>query len=133
MAPSLSVPSAPVVPPTPVVSAVAPTIPVLSGGADFQPSQGPPPIQVLGSDSDDDDADVQTVTIPFNSASSSTFLPMISVEERWSTELEFRYYYFLSVIPFIILKFGSSLYIFMLVKHSFFKLVFYIYRHFSIN
>ena len=82
------VPSISAVPAVPAISA-APTIPV--GDSEFLPSQGPPPIQVLESESEDDDADVQTVTIPFNSASSSTFLPMISVEDRWSTELEFRY------------------------------------------
>ena len=81
-----AVPSISAVPAVPATSA-APTIPV--GNSEFLPSQGPPPIQVLESESEDDD--VQTVTIPFNSASSSTFLPMISVKDRWSTELEFRY------------------------------------------
>ena len=75
------------VPSTSAVSAV----PVIPGNLEFLSSQGPPPIQVLESESEEDDADVLTVTIPFNSASSSTFLPMISVEDRWSTELEFRY------------------------------------------
>ena len=89
MVPGVSVPVAP----APVASTGnVPTIPVLPGNSsDFMTSQGPPPIQVLQSDSEEDDADVQTVTIPFNSASSSTFLPMISIEDRWSTELEFRY------------------------------------------
>ena len=85
--------SVPAVTSTPVVPSVsaATAIPVIPGNSEFQPSQGPPPIQVLESESEEDDTDVQTVTIPFNSASSSTFLPMISVEDRWSTELEFRY------------------------------------------
>ena len=96
-APSASIPavsSVPEVPSIPVVpsASAASAVPVVSGSPDFLPSQGPPPIQVLESESDEDDADVQTVTIPFNSASSSTFLPMISVEDRWSTELEFRYF-----------------------------------------
>ena len=82
--------SASVVPP--VAATNVPSIPVISDNSqEFSTSQGPPPIQVLQSDSEEDDADVQTVTIPFNSASSSTFLPMISTEDRWSTELEFRY------------------------------------------
>ena len=76
----------------PVAAANVPLIPVIPDNSqECSPSQGPPPIQVLQSDSEDDDADVQTVTIPFNSASSSTFLPMISIEDRWSTELEYRY------------------------------------------
>ena len=87
MVPGVSVPVAP-----PVAAANVPSIPVIPDNSqEFSTSQGPPPIQVLQSDSEDDDADVQTVTIPFNSASSSTFLPMISIEDRWSTELEFRY------------------------------------------
>ena len=86
MVPGVSVPVAP-----PVAAASVPSIPVIPDNSqEFSPSQGPPPIQVLQSDSEDD-ADVQTVTIPFNSASSSTFLPMISIEDRWSTELEYRY------------------------------------------
>ena len=89
-----AVPSISAVPAVPAISAV-PTIPV--GNPEFMPSQGPPPIQVLESESEDDD--VQTVTIPFNSASSSTFLPMISVEDRWSTELEFSCLLYTSPSP----------------------------------
>ena len=88
-----SVPDVPSILVVPSASA-ATAVPVIPGSSDFLSSQGPPPIQVLESESDEDDADVQTVTIPFNSASSSAFLPMISVEDRWSTELEFRYFLF---------------------------------------
>ena len=85
----------------PPVAVNVPSIPGISDSSqEFSSSQGPPPIQVLQSDSEEDDADVQTVTIPFNSASSSTFLPMISTEDRWSTELEFRYLTFNSFLSY---------------------------------
>ena len=55
---------------------------------------GPPPITVIKSGSEDD-PDVQSITIPFRSASSGNFLPMISVADNWISELEFRFVYYL--------------------------------------
>ena len=51
---------------------------------------GPPPITVIESGSEED-PDVQSITIPFRSASSGNFLPMISVADNWISELEFRF------------------------------------------
>ena len=55
-------------------------------------SAGPPQITVIDSDSHEEDADVQSITIPFRSASSGAFLPMISVDDKWFSEQEFRYF-----------------------------------------
>ena len=55
-------------------------------------SAGPPQITVIDSDSPEEDADVQSITIPFRSVSSGAFLPMISVDDKWFSEQEFRYF-----------------------------------------
>ena len=62
-----------------------PSIPVVSAIA-----SGPPPVTIIESGSDEDTSDVQSLTIPFRSASSGNFLPMISIEDKWISELEFR-------------------------------------------
>ena len=57
-----------------------------------------PPIITEQSDSDED---VQTLAIPFRSGNSDTYLPMLSVDESWSTDTEFRFvsYYLISSYP----------------------------------
>ena len=66
------------------------------------PVAGPsaiPPITVFSAASQaastvesDSDSDVKTLTIPFRSASGN-FLPMITTEDKWISELEFRLLY----------------------------------------
>ena len=48
----------------------------------------PPPIVVENSDSDED---VQTLAVPIRSGSSEAFLPMVSTDDSWSTDTEFRF------------------------------------------
>ena len=55
------------------------------------PSAGPPQITVIDLDSPEEDTDVQSIMIPFRSASSGAFLPVISVDDKWFSEQEFRY------------------------------------------
>ena len=51
-------------------------------------SSAPPPIVVENSESEDD---VQTLAVPFRSGSSEAFLPMVSTDESWSTDVEIRF------------------------------------------
>ena len=71
----------------------APTIPVAASGASLAPpittSGGPLPIVV--EDSGDSDPGVQTLAVPFRAGSSDTYLPMISTDDSWSSDAEFRY------------------------------------------
>ena len=62
-------------------------------------SSAPPPIVLENSESDDD---VQTLAVPFRSGSLETFLPMVSTDESWSTDQEFRFifYFYLTVVYF---------------------------------
>ena len=81
-------PSVPVVPPIPVAStsrSAAP--PILSS------SSAPP---IVAEDSDSEDPNVQTLAVPFRSGNSDTYLPMISIEDSWHTDLEFRFVF----VPF---------------------------------
>ena len=74
---ALGLPSAaPVAGPSPALPA-----PVIS-------SSVPPPIVVENSDSE---ADVQTLAVPFRSASSEAYLPMISTDDSWASDAEFRF------------------------------------------
>ena len=59
---------------------VAPPLPSASGA--------PPPIVLENSESDED---VQTLAVPFRSGSSEAFLPMVSTDDSWSTDVEFRF------------------------------------------
>ena len=74
------------------VSQAAPQAP--AGGASaslpvaaVNPS-APPPILVEEADSDDG---VQTLAVPFRAGSSETYLPMVSTDDSWSTDAEFRF------------------------------------------
>ena len=83
-----SSPVAPVAGPSQV-----PTIPVAASGPSSAPpiiSGGPPPIVV--EDSGDSDPGVQTLAVPFRAGSSDTYLPMISTDDSWSSDAEFRYF-----------------------------------------
>ena len=55
-------------------------------------SSVPPPIVVEHSDSDHE---VQTLAVPFQSGSSETFLPMVSTDDSWSTDTEFRFVFYI--------------------------------------
>ena len=81
--PAIPAPVNPVNPvPEPSTSKVSPLL-----------SSAPPIITEPQSDSDED---VQTLAIPFRSGNSDTYLPMLSVDESWSSDTEFRFvfYYF---------------------------------------
>ena len=49
---------------------------------------GPPPIVLEDTDSD---SGVQTLAVPFRSGSSDAYLPMLSTDDSWTTDTEFRY------------------------------------------
>ena len=77
--------SAPAPAPAPVPVPVVASVPA---------SAAIPPITVFSAASQaalesDSDSEVKTLTIPFRSASGN-FLPMITTEDKWITELEFR-------------------------------------------
>ena len=84
---SSPVPSAPAIPVVNVAPAIpaVPSIPVVNVAA---PAAGPPAISVIPEV--DEDPDVQSFAIPFSSTSSVNFIPKISTEDSWMTELEFR-------------------------------------------
>ena len=73
----------------PVISPAVPVAPVASASA-----SGIPAIQVLNDS--DSDPEVQSLTIPFRSGSSSSenFLPMISTDDSWISEQDFRFVLF---------------------------------------
>ena len=75
-------------PSVPVAAATAvgpfPSVPVAAAT-----SVGPPAIDVIHDS--DSDPDVQSLTIPFRSASSELFLPMISTDDAWVNNVELRY------------------------------------------
>ena len=62
-------------------------------------SSAPPPIVLENSESDDD---VQTLAVPFRSASLEAFLPMVSTDDSWSTDTEFRNTYRAEVATFFV-------------------------------
>ena len=72
------------------------TIPVAASGpsciAPAAAPSGPPPIVLEDSDSE---SGVQILAVPFRSGSSDAYLPMISTDDSWFSDTEFRYYLFL--------------------------------------
>ena len=56
-------------------------------GPSFPVPSGPPPILLENSESDDD---VQTLAVPVRSGSSEAFLPMVSTDDSWTSDTEFR-------------------------------------------
>ena len=52
------------------------------------PSSAPP---IVAEASDSDDSDVQTIPVPFRSGNSDTYLPMISLDDSWHSDNEFRF------------------------------------------
>ena len=60
-------------------------------------SSSAPPI--VAEDSDSEDQNVQTVAVPFRSGKSDTYLPMVSLDDAWHTDAEFR---FVFIYPFYI-------------------------------
>ena len=84
-----------------------------SAAAGFSTAAAPPSI-VAAHDSDSD-PDVQSLTIPFRAGSSSSenFLPMVSTDDTWISELEFRWvflwYYLIHFSCFLISKIRDEL------------------------
>ena len=78
-------PSIPTIPVAPVLGLPPAAV------ANFSTVPGPPSIPVINDS--DSDPEVQSLTIPFRSGSSSSenFLPMVSTDDTWITELEFRF------------------------------------------
>ena len=93
---SAPAPSGPVADPVPSTSKAPNILPVVSSSA--------PPIIAEASDSDDED--VQTLAVPFRSGNSDTYLPMISVDDSWSTDTEFRFVYILYALNLRSFHFG---------------------------
>ena len=83
-----------------VVPAAVPgpsAVPPVAGPSRAAPAAallGPPAIVVEDTDSD---SGVQTLAVPFRSGSSDAYLPMLSTDDSWTTDTEFRYcfYHFL--------------------------------------
>ena len=81
---ALGLPSTPTLPgsdPVPSTSKAPNILPAVSSSA--------PPIIAEASGSDDED--VQTIAVPFRSGNSDAYLPMISVDDSWSSDTEFRF------------------------------------------
>ena len=72
-------------PPVAGPSAVAPLVPPTDPAVG---SSGPPPIVLEDSDSD---TGVQTLAVPFRSGTSEAYLPMLSTDDAWSSDTEFRF------------------------------------------
>ena len=64
-------------------------------------SGAPPPIALEHSESDDE---VQTLAVPVRSGSSEAFLPMVSTDDSWSSDTEFRFVFLSFEYLFIIIK-----------------------------
>ena len=103
--------AAPQAPPVPGPSGGAPVLPPVAAAL---PS-APPPIVVEEIDSDDG---VQTLAVPFRAGSSETYLPMVSTDESWSTDAEFRFVYFYLILFYFIL-FNFTLELFSSFLHLF--------------
>ena len=84
---------------------VAASFPVASTSRSAAPpipsSSSAPPI--LAEDSDSEDQNVQTVAVPFRSGNSDTYLPMVSLDDAWHSDAEFRFVCF----PFYLILFSS--------------------------
>ena len=76
----------------PALVPAAASIPVPSSSRSNAPpilaSTAPP---IVAEESDSDDPDVQTIPVPFRSGNSDTYLPMISLDESWHSDTEFRF------------------------------------------
>ena len=82
----------------PAIPSAVPAVPAVSATA---AASGVPAIQVLNDS--DSDPDVQSLTIPFRSGSSSSenFLPMISTDDSWISEQDFRFVYICLITSFV--------------------------------
>ena len=78
-------PSIPTIPVAPVLGMPSTAV------ANFSTAPGAPSIPIVNDS--DSDPEVQSLTIPFRSGSSSSenFLPMVSTDDNWISELEFRF------------------------------------------
>ena len=98
---ALGLPSTPVPVPS---GSVADPVPSTSKASNIPPvvSSSAPPIIAEASDSDNED--VQTLAVPFRSGNSDTYLLMISVDDSWSSDTEFRFVYFITCSSFLVLR-----------------------------
>ena len=76
----------------PALAPAAASVPVPSSSRSTAPpilaSSAPP---IVAEESESDDPDVQTLAVPFRSGNSDTYLPMISLDESWHSDTEFRF------------------------------------------
>ena len=77
--PAAPLPAAPTAGPSSAPPIPVPVVPTTSA---------PPPIVL---EDEDDGEDVQTLAVPVRSGSSEAFLPMVSSDDSWSTDTEFRF------------------------------------------
>ena len=82
-------PSIPVPAPIPVPASIPVASTSRSAAPPILPSSSAPPI--VAEDSDSEDQDVQTVAVPFRSGNSDTYLPMVSLDDAWHSDAEFRF------------------------------------------
>ena len=68
------------------------------------PSSSAPPIVAEASDSDD--SDVQTIPVPFRSGNSDTYLPMISLDDSWHSDNEFRFVFYETAVQYFLVFIG---------------------------
>ena len=106
------------------ISAPAPNpAPVAKPVAPVPASAAIPSITVFSATSQeaeesDSDSEVKTLTIPFRSASGN-FLPMITTEDKWITELEFRFKIILNIFRYI--KYINLPWLRIVGSHCFFE------------
>ena len=92
---SASIPAGAVKPSVPSIP-VAASVPVASSSRSAAPpilSSSAPPI--VAEDSDSEDQNVQTVAVPFRSGNSDTYLPMVSLDDAWHSDAEFRFFLYI--------------------------------------
>ena len=81
---ALGIPSTPTLPgsdPVPSTSKAPNILPAVSSSAS----------PIIAEASGSEDEDVQTIAVPFRSGNSDAYLPMISVDDSWSSDTEFRF------------------------------------------
>ena len=92
--PAATIPAATAKPLVPVAPSILVTahVPVASSSRSAAPpilaSSAPP---IVAEDSDSEDPNVQTLAVPFRSGNSDTYLPMISIDDSWHSDVEFRF------------------------------------------
>ena len=104
-----SVPAAIAKPSVPVTASIPVALSSRSAAPPILSSSSAPPI--VAEDSDSEDQNIQTLAVPFRSGNSDTYLPMISVDDSWHSDAEFRFVY-----SFLISKFRDAGAVFKLLN-----------------